>query len=64
MKTLVIEVPDEVATAVEEAALAQKVSVDRFVHDSIQEKLTRNAQVDEAARYVLTKNAGLYERLR
>jgi predicted transcriptional regulator len=63
VKTLEIQVPDDVATAVEEAAEAQKVSVERFVRNSIQEKLARDAQFDEAARYVLNKNAELYERL-
>jgi predicted transcriptional regulator len=63
VKTLAIQVPDEVATAVEEAAVAQKVSVERFVRDSIQEKLARDAQFDEAAGYVLNKNAELYDRL-
>jgi hypothetical protein len=63
VKILEIQVPDDVASAVEEAAVAQKVSVERFVRDSIQEKLARDAQFEEAAGYVLNKNAELYERL-
>ena len=63
MKTLEIHVPDDVAAAVEEAAVAQNVSVESFVRDSIQEKLARDAQFDAAATYVLKKNAELYERL-
>ena len=63
MKTLEIHIPDEVATRVERAATEKGVSLDELVRLSLEEKLARDEQFEEAARHVLSKNAELYERL-
>ncbi len=63
MKTLEIHVPDDVASRVEQAAHEKGVSLDELVRVSLEEKLARDQQFEEAARYVLAKNSELYERL-
>ena len=63
MKTLEIHVPDEVASRIEQAAQEKGVSLDELVRVSLEEKLARDQQFEEAARYVLAKNSELYERL-
>jgi len=63
MKTLEIHVPDDVASRVEQAAQEKGVSLDELVLVSLEEKLARDQQFEEAARYVLAKNSELYERL-
>jgi antitoxin FitA len=63
VKTLEIHIPDEVATQIEQAAQAKGLSVDELVRASVQEKLARDEQFAKATRYVLKKNAELYERL-
>jgi len=63
MKTLEIQVPDEVAAKIEAAAHSHGVSVEELLQSTIEEKLARDAEFEEAATRVLAKNAGLYERL-
>jgi hypothetical protein len=63
MKTLEIQVPDEVASKIERAAEEKGVSLDELVRLSVEEKLARDEQFETAARYVLAKNAELYDRL-
>jgi len=63
MKILEIPVPDETAEKIEAAAQERGVSVEELVRRSVDEKLSRDARFESAARYVLTKNAELYERL-
>jgi predicted transcriptional regulator len=63
MKTLEIHVPDDVADRLEQAAQGKGVSLDELVRVSLEEKLARDEQFEAAARYVLTKNSELYERL-
>jgi hypothetical protein len=63
MKTLEINVPDEVAARIEAAANTHGVSVAELLQSSVEEKLARDAEFDKAARKVLAKNAELYERL-
>jgi glutamyl-tRNA reductase len=63
MKTLEIQVPDDVASKIERAAEEKGVSLDELVRLSLEEKLARDEQFEDAARLVLAKNAELYERL-
>ena len=63
MKILEIPVPDETAARIENAAHEKGVSVEELVRRSVEEKLTRDAEFESAARHVLTKNAELYKRL-
>jgi hypothetical protein len=63
MKTLEIQVPDEVASKIERAAEEKGVSLDELVRLSVEEKLARDEQFQAAARDVRAKNAELYERL-
>jgi hypothetical protein len=63
MKTLEIHVPDEVASKIERAAEEKGVSLDELVRLSVEEKLARDEQFETATRYVLAKNAELYDRL-
>ena len=63
MKTLEIQVPEEVAAKIEAAAHERGVSVEELVRTSVEEKLARDASVHVATEYVLSKNAELYDRL-
>jgi Ribbon-helix-helix protein, copG family len=63
MRTLQIDVPDDVAQKIEAAASERGVSVGELVRASIEEKLSRESSVDVATSYVLAKNAELYRRL-
>ena len=63
MKTLELELPDEVASKIEDAARQRGVSVEELVQTSIEEKLLRDSRFDAAASFVLEKNAELYRRL-
>ncbi|HYK03829.1 MAG TPA: DNA-binding protein [Thermoanaerobaculia bacterium] len=58
-----MHVPDDVASRVEHAAQEKGVSLDELVRVSLEEKLARDQQFEAAARYVLAKNAEIYERL-
>jgi predicted transcriptional regulator len=63
MKILEITVPDEIAAKVEQVAHERGVSVEDLLRSGIIEKLDREAEFESAAAHVLSKNAGLYERL-
>jgi hypothetical protein len=63
VKTLELEVPDELASKIENAAKERGVSVGELLQTSIEETLLRDAQFDAAAHHVLRKNAELYRRL-
>jgi hypothetical protein len=63
MKTLALQVPDEIATTIEHAASERGVSVEDLVRMSVEEKLARDAEFENATRLTLQKNAELYKRL-
>jgi hypothetical protein len=63
MKTLEIEVEDETASRIEQAAQEKGISANELVRISVEEKLARDDEFETAARVVLTKNAELYKRL-
>ncbi len=63
MKTLEVQVPDEIAAKVERAAERSGLSLEELVRVSLEEKLARDEAFDAAAKHVLAKNAELYERL-
>lgn len=63
MKTLELEVPDDVA--VKAAAMANKhgVTLKQLLRLSLDEKLARDAELEEVVADVLAENAELYRRL-
>jgi DNA-binding transcriptional MocR family regulator len=63
MKTLEIQVPEEVASKIEQAAHNLGISIDQLLQASVEEKIERDAQFERAAGRVLEKNAELYRRL-
>ena len=63
MKTLEIQVADEIASKIEQAASHLGVSVEEFLRASFEEKIERDAQFERATARVLEKNAELYRRL-
>jgi Methionyl-tRNA synthetase len=63
MKTLEIDVPDDLATRIQQAAEQKGLSPEELVRESVEEKLARDEQFEKAAQHVLAKNAQLYERL-
>lgn len=63
VKTLEVNVPDEVATKVEAVASKHGVTVEQLLRLSLDEKLARDAELEEVVRDVLTENAELYRRL-
>jgi len=63
VKTLEITLSDEVAAQVEQAAQRRGVSIEDLLVSSVAERLQREAEFESAARYVVAKNAELYERL-
>jgi hypothetical protein len=63
MKTLEIHVPEDIAVKIEQAAEHKGMSLDDLIRISVEEKLARDDQFEQAARHVLSKNAELYERL-
>jgi len=63
MKTLEIQVPDETASKIEEAAQQRGMSVEQLLQVSVEEKIQRDAQFERAVGKVLEKNAELYRRL-
>jgi hypothetical protein len=64
MQTLEIQLPEQIAAKLQEAAHKLGVSVEVLLQASVEEKLAR---LDEdflaAANYVLEKNSELYQRL-
>jgi len=63
MKTLEIQLPDETASKIEEAAQQRGISVEQLLQVSVEEKIQRDAQFERAVGRVLEKNAELYRRL-
>lgn len=63
MKTLEIDLPEDLATRIEQAAQSKGLSPEELVRESVEEKLARDEQFEKAAQHVLAKNAELYERL-
>ena len=64
MTTLRLDIPDEKAQALEDAARRMGVSVEELLRATIDEALERfDADFERAARLVLDKNAELYRRL-
>lgn len=63
MRTMHGDLPDDIAARIEEAAREQRCSIAEMLRAAVEEKLARDAEVDAAAKHVLTKNAALYERL-
>jgi hypothetical protein len=64
MTTIQIELPDELARQVRDAARAAGVSPEEWLRAGVEERLGYRADdFEAAARHVLTKNAELYRRL-
>lgn len=63
MKTLELQVPEEIASRIEKAANERGVSVAELLQASVEEKLAREDEFNRAAAAVLAKNAELYKRL-
>lgn len=64
MENLTIMLPDEVATQLRTVAKNAGVKPEEFLLASLQEKLaTLDTEFIDAMRYVLKKNAELYQRL-
>jgi antitoxin component of RelBE/YafQ-DinJ toxin-antitoxin module len=63
MKTLELQVPDDVAVKAEAVANKHGVTVEQLLRVSLEEKLARDAELEEAVRHVLAENADLYRRL-
>jgi hypothetical protein len=58
-----VELPDDLASRAEQAAMEQGVSVEQLVRLSVEEKIQRDAQFEAAVGKVLEKNTELYRRL-
>lgn len=63
MTTLHLEVPDEVASRIKEAAVERGLTVEQLVTTSVEEKLARDRTFESAVDTVLAENAELYKRL-
>lgn len=63
MATLTVDISEDVANRIAEAARVRGLSVGELVTQSVEEKLRRDAEFREATNRVLQKNAALYERL-
>ena len=63
MKTLELQLPDDIATKAEAVAHKQGVTVEQLLRASLDETLARDAELEEAVRDVLAENAELYRRL-
>lgn len=64
MKTLSIQLPDQTADEIDQAARKLGVPSEELVRVSVEEKLERlRLSFDEATDHVLSKNAELYRRL-
>ena len=63
MKTLELQVPDDVAVKAEAVASKRGVTIEQLLRVSLEEKLARDAEFEEAVRDVLAENAELYRRL-
>ena len=64
METVKIQIPDEIAVRLSDAAQKLGLTVESLLQASIEEKLARlDEDFRSAADYVLEKNAELYRRL-
>jgi len=63
MKTLELQIPDDVAVKAEAIASKRGVTVEQLLRVSLDEKLARDAELEDAVREVLAENAELYRRL-
>ena len=63
MKTLELQLPDDIAVKAQAIASKQGVTVEQLLRLSLDEKLARDADLEEAVREVLSENAELYRRL-
>ena len=64
MKTLEVQLPEQTASRLEEAAERLSVSPEELLLLSVEEKLAQlDAEFRESSDYVLKKNAELYRRL-
>ena len=64
MKTLEVQLPEQTASRLEEAAERLSVSPEELLLLSVEEKLAQlDAEFRESSDYVLKKNAALYRRL-
>ena len=63
MKTLELQIPDDVAVKAEAIASKRGVTLEQLLRASLEEKLARDAELEEAVREVLAENAELYKRL-
>ncbi len=63
MKVLELNIPDEVASQIEEAAQLRGITIERLLQDSVEEKIQREAEFSRVVDRVIEKNAELYRRL-
>lgn len=63
MKELEFQVPDKLAVRIERAGQELGISPAELVRISVEEKMARDSEFQNAAERVLRKNAELYERL-
>jgi predicted transcriptional regulator len=63
MKTVELLLPDDVVVKAQTIASKRGVTVEQLVRQSLDEKLAREAELEEAVREVLAENAELYRRL-
>lgn len=63
MRVLMIDLPEETAARIEDAARQQGISPEDLIVASVEEKLARDADFEAAAKRVLAKNVELYDRL-
>lgn len=63
MKTLEVQVRDEIAVKAEAVAKQRGVTVEELLRLSLDEKLARDGELEDAVSSVLSENAELYRRL-
>lgn len=64
MKTLELELPEDIVTKLEKASAQLGISPEHLLRLSVEEKLTKlDDEFDNAASDLLQKNAELYKRL-
>lgn len=63
MKTLELQVPDDLANRAEAVAGKRGLTVEELLRLSLDEKLARDAELEETVDAVLADNAELYRRL-
>ena len=64
MKTLEVQLPEQTASKLKEAAERLNVSLEQLLVLSVEEKLEQlDAEFRDSSDYVLKKNAELYDRL-